>query len=129
MTLEHFSRESLRKWISNVVLQSDLGDDHIPSLHNLPYQVILPLYVFPSFMAARNFLSQTASFAASQAVTYSASIVESAMHPCLILRHTTAPPFRVNTDPDVDFLESLSVWKSELVYPVRIKSLAPYTSM
>src|ERR1051325_7294359 len=57
----------------------------------------------------RNFLSQTASFAASQAATYSASIVESAMHLCLMLRHTTTPPFRVNTDPDVDFLESLSI--------------------
>ncbi|KAA0045185.1 hypothetical protein E5676_scaffold325G00430 [Cucumis melo var. makuwa] len=88
---------------SNVVLRSDLGDDHIPSLHNLSYQVILPLYMFPSFMAARNFLRQTASFVASQAATYLASIVESAMYPCLMLRHTTTPPFKVNTDPDVDF--------------------------
>ncbi|TYK22574.1 hypothetical protein E5676_scaffold584G00290 [Cucumis melo var. makuwa] len=31
--------------------------------------------------SCRNFLSQTASFAASQAATYSTSIVESAMHP------------------------------------------------
>ncbi|TYK28175.1 hypothetical protein E5676_scaffold289G00930 [Cucumis melo var. makuwa] len=77
----------------------------------------------------RNFVRQTASFAASQAATYSGFIVESAMHPCLMLRHTTAPPFRVNIDLDVDFLESLSVWKLESVYPVRIKSLAPYTSM
>ncbi|TYK05425.1 hypothetical protein E5676_scaffold83G001200 [Cucumis melo var. makuwa] len=101
MTLEHFSHESFRKWISNVVFRSNLGDNHIPSLHNLSYQVILPLYVFPSFVGARNFLSQTAYFAASQAAMYSASIVESAMHPCLMIRHTTAPPFKVNTDLDV----------------------------
>ncbi|KAA0067074.1 hypothetical protein E5676_scaffold14G00910 [Cucumis melo var. makuwa] len=79
--------------------------------------------------SCRNFLTQTTSFVASQAATYSTSIVESAMHHCLMLHHTTALPFRVNTDPDVDFLESLLVWTSESVYPIRIKSLAPYTSM
>ena len=70
--------------------------------------------------SCRNFLSQTASFAASQAAMYSTSIAESAMYHCLMLRHTTAPPFRVNTDHDVDFLESLSVWKSESVYSVSV---------
>ncbi|KAA0048151.1 hypothetical protein E5676_scaffold265G002640 [Cucumis melo var. makuwa] len=111
------------------MLQIDLSDNHIPSLYNLPYQVILHLYVFPSFVAARNVLSQIASFVASQSATYSTSIVESAMHRCLMLRHTMAPSFRVNTDMDVDFLESLLVWKLKSMYPIRIKSLAPYISM
>ena len=56
--------------------------------------------------SCRNFLSQTTSIAASQAATHSTIIVESVMHPYLILRHTTAPPFRVNTNPDMNFLES-----------------------
>ncbi|KAA0037273.1 hypothetical protein E5676_scaffold1085G00200 [Cucumis melo var. makuwa] len=43
--------------------------------------------------SCKNFLSQTASFAASQAATYSASIVESAMHPYLMLRHADATPY------------------------------------
>ncbi|KAA0036841.1 hypothetical protein E5676_scaffold110G002110 [Cucumis melo var. makuwa] len=59
--------------------------------------------------SCKNFLSQTASFTASQAAIYSTSIVESAMHPYLILRHTTALPFNVNTDPNMDFLGSLSI--------------------
>ena len=62
----------------------------------------------------RNFLSHTASLDASQATTYSASIVESAMQDCLILLHTTAPPLRMNTDPEVDFLDTrhsqVSTW-------------------
>ncbi|KAA0040308.1 hypothetical protein E5676_scaffold142G004630 [Cucumis melo var. makuwa] len=40
--------------------------------------------------------------------TYSSSIVESAIQDCFMLLHTTAPPFRVITYPDVDFLASLS---------------------
>ncbi|KAA0046058.1 gag protease polyprotein [Cucumis melo var. makuwa] len=80
-----------------------------------------------TFNSCSNFLSQTASFAASQAVTYSSFIVDSAMHPCLMLRHTTASPFRVNTDPDVDLLESLSVWKSESVYSRSTAVAAPFS--
>ena len=57
----------------------------------------------------KNFLSQTAPLVASQAATYSASMVESAIHPWLILLQTTAPPLRVNTEPEVDFLESISL--------------------
>ncbi|KAA0065883.1 hypothetical protein E5676_scaffold259G00710 [Cucumis melo var. makuwa] len=158
ITLEHFSYENLHKRISNVVLRSDLGDDHIPSLHNLSYQVILPLYVLSLFLAVRffrigycptlsqykvmdmfmfgttsksckNFPSQKAYFVASQVVTYLASIIEFAMHLCLMLHYITTLLFRVNTDPDVDFLESLSVWKSKSMYPVRIKSLDPYISI
>ena len=51
--------------------------------------------------------------------------IECVMHPYLMLRHTTTPPFRLNTDPNMDFLESLSVCKLELVYTVRIKFFAP----
>ncbi|CAA3018940.1 low affinity sulfate transporter 3, partial [Olea europaea subsp. europaea] len=40
----------------------------------------------------RNFLNHTASLVASQAATYSASMVKSAIQDCLILLHTTAPP-------------------------------------
>ena len=39
----------------------------------------------------RNLRSQTASLAASQVATYSTSIVESAIHVCLILLHIMAP--------------------------------------
>jgi hypothetical protein len=57
------------------------------------------------------FLSQTASFAASDAAMYSASVVESAMVSCFELFHEIVPPFRVNTYPDYDLKSSLSVWK------------------
>ena len=56
----------------------------------------------------RNFLSQTASFAASQAATYSTSMVESAIQDCLILLQLMAPPLKVKTHPEVDFLKSRS---------------------
>ena len=65
----------------------------------------------------KKFLSQTASLAAYEAATYSASMVESVMLDRLMLLQTIAPPPRVNTDPDVNFEESLSAWKSESVYP------------
>ncbi|KAA0058308.1 hypothetical protein E6C27_scaffold274G006420 [Cucumis melo var. makuwa] len=89
-------------------------------MYNFPNKMVLAFDMLSPFMASRsvkNFLSHTASFAAFQATTYSASIVESAIQVCFTLLHTTAPPFKVNTDPDVDFLASLSVWKSESVYP------------
>ena len=74
------------------------------------------VHVWNNFQIMSDFLSQTASFAASQAATYSTSTVESAMYPCLMLRHTTARPFMVDTNPDMDFLEFLLIWKSESVY-------------
>ncbi|KAJ9561356.1 hypothetical protein OSB04_006516 [Centaurea solstitialis] len=57
----------------------------------------------------RKFLSQTASFAASHAAMYSASVVESAIVSCFELFHEIAPPFRVKTYPDCDLKSSLSV--------------------
>jgi len=58
-----------------------------------------------------NFLSHIASFAASCAAMYSASVVESAMVLCLALFQLTAPPLRQKTNPDCDLKSSLSVWK------------------
>ena len=60
-------------------------------------------------MSLKKFLSQTTSLVAPEAAMYSVFIVESAMLDCLILLQTTAVPPRVNTEPDVDFLESLSL--------------------
>ncbi|KAA0052225.1 hypothetical protein E6C27_scaffold207G00380 [Cucumis melo var. makuwa] len=71
---------------------------------------------FMAYRSVKNFLGHTASFTTSQAATYSASLTESAIQVCFTLLHTIAPPFRVNTDPDEDFLAYLSVWKSESVY-------------
>ena len=56
--------------------------------------------------SVKNFFSYIASFAASQAVTYSTFIVESAIQVCFTILRTTAPSFKVNTDSDVDFLAS-----------------------
>ncbi|KAK8556311.1 hypothetical protein V6N12_002719 [Hibiscus sabdariffa] len=58
-----------------------------------------------------NFLIQTASFAASLAAMYLASVVESATVSCFELFPLTAPPFRRKTNPDCDRESSLSVWK------------------
>ncbi len=62
-----------------------------------------------------NFFIQTASFAASDTVIYSASVVESAIALCLELFQLTAPPLQMNTYPEVDFLSSVFDWKSESV--------------
>ena len=58
--------------------------------------------------SVKNLWSQAASFAASLAATYSASIVELAIHDCLMLLQAMTPPPKVNTDPDLDLHESLS---------------------
>ena len=56
----------------------------------------------------KNLQSQTASFTTSQATTYLASIVESAIHDCLMLLQTMAPLPKVNANLDhVDLRESL----------------------
>lgn len=59
---------------------------------------------------------------------YSASIVELAIQECLIFFQTMAPPLRINTDSDVDFVKFLFDWKSKLGHPIGIKSLPKYTS-
>ena len=64
-----------------------------------------------------NFLNQKPSFAAFEVVTYSASVVESAMIGCLKLFQLTVPPLHMNIYPDVDFLLSRSDINFELVYP------------
>ena len=53
-----------------------------------------------------NFFNHTTSLAASLAAIYSASVVESAVVGCLELFQDTAPPFKVNRNPDVDLLSS-----------------------
>ena len=58
-----------------------------------------------------NFLIQTNSFAASDAVMYSASVVESATVLCFELFQLTAPPFKQNAYLDYDRKSSLSDWK------------------
>src|SRR5664279_4851021 len=52
----------------------------------------------------RNFLIQTPSFAASEPAIYSASVIESATVSCLELFQLTAPPFTVNTYPDLSLI-------------------------
>ncbi|KAA0059716.1 hypothetical protein E5676_scaffold111G00760 [Cucumis melo var. makuwa] len=100
------------------LLKRNLGYYKVTTMYNFPNKMVLAFNMLSPFIGSRfvkNFLSHTASFAASQAATYSASIVESAIQFYFMLLHTTAPPFRVIPDPDVDFLASLSVWKSESV--------------
>ena len=55
-----------------------------------------------------NFLIQIAYLAASDAAIYSASVVESAVTLCLELFQLTAPPLQMNTNPEIDFLSSIS---------------------
>ncbi|KAL0291900.1 UNVERIFIED_CONTAM: hypothetical protein Sradi_7009300 [Sesamum radiatum] len=57
------------------------------------------------------FFILTASFAASEAAMYSASLVESAMVSCLELFQATTPPLSLNTKPDWDLASSSSDWK------------------
>ncbi|KAA0061262.1 hypothetical protein E5676_scaffold39G00080 [Cucumis melo var. makuwa] len=81
-------------------------------MYNFLDKMVLGFNMLFPFMASRsvkNFLSYTTCFAASQAATYSTSIVESAIQLCFTLLHATAPQFRANTDADVNFLAYLSV--------------------
>ena len=72
-----------------------------------------------------NFLNQKSSFAASEAATYSVSMVESAMMGCLKLFHLIVSSLQTNTYPDIDFLSLGSDMKSELVYPLTRNSKSP----
>ena len=80
-------------------------------------------------ISLKKFLSQTASLVASEAAIYSALMVDSVMLDCLALLQTTAAPPRVYTELDVYFLESLSPWKSESVYPSIFRSPPEYTNI
>ena len=79
----------------------------------LQYSDMASVVIAPS--SAVNFLNQKFFFVASKMMTYSASMVESAM--MLYLKHfqLTALPLQTNTYPDIDFLSSGSDMKSESV--------------
>ena len=62
-----------------------------------------------------NFLNQKPSFAASEAATYFAFILESTMMGCLKVFQLTASPLHMNTYLDVDFISSGFDMKSESV--------------
>ena len=55
-----------------------------------------------------NFRIQTASLVASDAAMYSASVMESAVILYFELFKLTAPPLQMNTNPEIDFLSSIS---------------------
>ena len=74
---------------------------------------------------AINFLNQKPFFAAFEAATYSASVVESVMMGCLKLFQLTVLPLHTNTYPDIDFLSSESDMKFESVYPSTHNSEPP----
>ncbi|KAK8685909.1 hypothetical protein V6N13_124941 [Hibiscus sabdariffa] len=127
-------RLRLRQGISDVVIRMNFAYLHISSVYDLSYEVEAPKNVFGSlmrfgFLCLRNgsivitielqsiryacyeLLIQTASFAASLAAMYSASVVESTTVSCFELFQLIAPPFRRKTNPDCDRESSLSVWK------------------
>ena len=130
MALKNFSRESFCKRINHVLLGGDFCYCNVSSMYDFPERWYFRLMCFPHLWllgsrefatapllpqykvigrcifrttskSVKNFLSHTASFPTSQSATYySASIVESAIHDCFMFLNTTAPPFRVKTDPD-----------------------------
>ena len=69
-----------------------------------------------------NLFNHTASCAAPERATNSASIVDKAMHDCFLLLQEMAQLPRKKTKPDVDFLSSPSPAQSASVYPLRVKS-------
>ncbi|KAJ9545013.1 hypothetical protein OSB04_024720 [Centaurea solstitialis] len=103
----------LCQWICYILIRRNLAYSHVSSFDDLSDEVKLPKYMSRLMMLSRlilattlrsviKFLSQTASFAASEAAMYSASVVESAIVSCFELFHEIAPPFRVKTYPDCD---------------------------
>ena len=73
----------------------------------------------------KNFRIQTASFTASAAAIYSASVVELATVSYLEDFQLTAPLFKQNMYPDCDLQSSLSVWKLSSTNPVTSSSHFP----
>ncbi|KAL4339884.1 hypothetical protein GQ457_08G026640 [Hibiscus cannabinus] len=75
-----------------------------------------------------NFFIQTASFAASLAAIYPASVVELTIVSCFELFQLTAPPLRQNTKPDCDRESSLFYARND--QPDRMKcssiNVGPY---
>src|SRR5215813_6983575 len=67
------------------------------------------IHIWNNFHISQELTEPNGLFSCFTSCTYSASMVESAIQDCLMLLHTMAPPPRVNTVPDVDFLESTSV--------------------
>ena len=66
------------------------------------------IFTYHYMKIKKEFLSHTTSFVASDAAIYLAFVMESATHVCLTLLQQMAPPFKVNTQLDVDLLESMS---------------------
>jgi hypothetical protein len=63
------------------------------------------------------FLNHFSYEVASKHAMNSASIVDDAIIVCLVLFHDIAPPAKIKTYPEVNFLESLQPKKSEYEYP------------
>ena len=61
-------------------------------------------------LSIRKLLSHSASTVASKAAINPASMVESATPTCLTLLQQMAPPQRVNTYPEVDYLNFIFDW-------------------
>ena len=59
-------------------------------------------------LSIRKLLNHSAATAASKVAMDSASMVELAIPTCLTLLQQMAPPKRVNTYPEVDYLDSIS---------------------
>ena len=61
-------------------------------------------------LSIRKLLSHSASTAAFEAAMNPASMVESATPTCLTLLQQMAPPQKVNTYPEVDYLDFIFDW-------------------
>ena len=129
MVLEFALGEHFRERVCHIVICWHSFHFHIITRYYLPDEMITPEYMLGSLMrprflclcnapllsqytviesimegttssSAMNLRIQTASFAASEAVIYSAFVVESVIVDCLELFQLTAPPFSRNMYPD-----------------------------
>ena len=131
--MSHLETIFLTKWNFRSIcfpLQWFMGSLALATAPLLSKQSLITLCIFGTTSNSfRNQQSHTASLAASQAATYSISMVESVIQDCLTLLHRMAPLLKVNTTPKVDIHESLSEWKLESIYQMGIKSPLEYTGI
>ncbi|KAJ9553351.1 hypothetical protein OSB04_017396 [Centaurea solstitialis] len=125
-----------RCWICYILVRRNLAYSHVSSSDDLSDEMKLPKYMSRLVMLSRllslrhsprilattlrsviKFLSQTASFAASEAAMYSASVVESAIVSCFELFHEIAPPFRSKyAEMAIRILMDFNIATGEKVY-------------
>ena len=101
---------SLKEMVYQLYVISYLMDTRFFLFFNRSTIIIIIADCTEGTKPLRKLLSHFASIVASKAAMNSASMVESETPTCLTLLQLMAPPQRVITYPEVDYINSISDW-------------------